>query len=176
MSTEGLAACASQFKLRLETAGDKAPALWHATIAPILEQYWPKTRRVVTSETNGSLAHMLLATREAFPAALQFLDQRHNLFARTDASRVINHLAGLVAKQAATSDTPEEDTKPHASYDLVQSHPNDVLRLLSTIVNPEGPRWQLYRLDKLLSRIGAICPASIQGNDFKYLSNLIARG
>jgi hypothetical protein len=56
MSGGGLAECAKHFRRKLEAAVDKAPVLWRGTIGPIFDKYWPKTRRVVTSETSGSLA------------------------------------------------------------------------------------------------------------------------
>jgi hypothetical protein len=175
LSAEGLAKCASRFERNLEAAGGKAAALWQETIGPIFAKYWPKTRQAVTPATSGSLARMLLATREAFPEALGTVD-RHKLLGQTDASLVIHRLTQHAAEQATASDVPDGDAKAPAFYDLVRNHPEDVLRLLRITVDPEGERWQLRDLDKLLSCIAAISPDAVQGDDFKHLRNVLARG
>ncbi|MCX2803321.1 SIR2 family protein [Microbulbifer thermotolerans] len=139
---DGLHHAALALVQALEGAGEQREEYWKHRIQPFWKQVWPKSRDRITPRISESLARLVIAAGEEFPAALA--EVKNWLQPIKYPNRVVHQL--------------------HKS-DLCRSYPTDALCLLDAIIS--GQQWVPSELRQCLDEIKQAKPTLEQ--DTRYM-------
>jgi len=146
----GLEQCAQALHQALEGAGDQREEYWKNRVQPFWQQIWPKSRELATKKIAESLARMVIAAGDEFPAALNLVkDWLHPL---ENPGYVIHRL--------------------HDSQ-LCKRFPWDALRLLSAVIEDQG--WPHRELGFCLDDIARTAPEVATDPEYRRLREYLRR-
>ena len=139
---EGLHEAAQALVQALEGAGDQREDYWINRIHPFWQKIWPKSRRLTSNGIAESLAHLSIAARREFPAALSTV---------LDWLQPIEHPHYVVHQLFESS--------------LAERFPEDSLRLLNAIISDQP--WGFPELRQCLDAMSQAAPELL--NDLRYM-------
>jgi hypothetical protein len=141
MSVDGLVACAHYWRQVLQGTPEGAANVWKEKIGPLIQSYWPVTKKKVTPETVEALARLAVRTNDAFPEALERILRRRLLTPRARSGFIISEIAGR-----------QSNAQDFHYYDHPHNHPHETLRLIDQSVNFEILTYERMRLKDILQR------------------------
>ena len=147
---EGLEESAQALSLALEGAANQREEFWKNRVQPFWQQIWPKSRDLVTQRIAASLARLVIAAGNEFPAAWTAVQ---------DWMRPIEHPYDIVLSLKES--------------ELCKKFPAQVLLLLSAIIADQP--WLLEELQQCLDAIVRIAPHLKQDDAYLKLREYLRR-
>jgi len=152
LETLHLAIAASALRGLLQASGKKAPNLWRNTIQPWFKIAWPRQQHAKSEDISEDLAWMAIEARDAFPEALNTIEQ-HLVPERWE--RALYHL----------QQSEEENG-------MVSRYPEASLKLANYLVDDQT-RIAGSSLRKVLNAIAIAAPNLKRTKNFKRLSQIL---
>jgi hypothetical protein len=143
--------CAEHYRMKLEAAEKRAYDLWNKSLKGVFQQYWPVVTTLVTGDTSRSLGRMLLATRDAFPEALDVLTGAGLLTSIQDPSLILAILSKPERFEQKKDKTPEDEER--VPYDTAERHPEATLLFLDKIIGENIEDWARTELGLVLAKL-----------------------
>ena len=141
MPVDGLVACAHYWQRVLQGASESASAIWKDKIGPMIQSYWPMTKKKVTSHTVEALARLAIRANDAFPEALEIILAKKLLTPQSRSGFIVGEIAGTRSKSRDSN-----------YYDHPRNHPNETLLLLDRSIDFEILTYERKHLEDILER------------------------
>lgn len=130
MPVDGLVSCAYYWRRVLQGTPEGAASIWREKVGPLIQSYWPVTKKKETPDTVEALARLAVRT------------QRWRLLTpRARSGFIISEIAGR-----------QSNAQDFHYYDHPRNHPHETLRLIDGSVNFEILTYQRSRLKDILQR------------------------
>ena len=147
---DGLEESAQALLQALEATAGQREFYWDNHVQPFWQQVWPKSRDLATPRIAESMARLIIAARDKFPAALAALE---------DWLQPIEHLDYVV----------------HLLYEsgLCRKYPSEALRLLAAVITEQ--QWVAEDLGKCLDVIRQTRPQLVPSPHYQNLQEYFRR-